>query len=121
MSQKVQEYIKKQELPQREILSRLRDLILKTFSNIKEENKMGVPQYEKKFCRVALRNHVNFGFVVKGLSKSEMALFEGKGKIIRHQKFYSLNDIDDIKIIKLLELVSKKTINCHQIQINYFY
>ncbi|MBK5134269.1 hypothetical protein JJE00_07605 [Candidatus Bathyarchaeota archaeon] len=47
------------------------------------------------------------------MSKSEMALFEGKGKMIRHQKFYSLNDIDDIEIIKLLELVSKKTINCH--------
>ena len=43
MSQKIEEYIKKQELSQREILSRLRDLILKTFSNIKEEIKMGVP------------------------------------------------------------------------------
>ncbi len=43
MSQKVEEYIKKQELPQREILLKLRDLIFKTFSNIKEEFKMGVP------------------------------------------------------------------------------
>ena len=113
MSQKVEEYIEKQELPQREILSKLRDLIFKTFSNIKEEFKMGVPWYEEKFYLVALRDHVNMGFAVKGLSESEVALFEGKGKMMRHRKFYSQNDIDDVEVTKLLELVSKKTIKCH--------
>jgi len=53
------------------------------------------------------------GFAVKGLSESEVALFEGKGKMMRHRKFYSQNDIDDVEVTKLLELVSKKTIKCH--------
>ena len=48
-----------------------------------------------------------------GLSTSEMALFEGKGKIMRHRKFYSTNDINETEIAKLLDLVAKKTASCH--------
>ena len=109
----MEEYIKKQESPQKEILSILRVLILKTLPIIKEEMKMGVPWYEEKFYLVSLRDHVNLGFAVKGLSKSEMALFEGKGKIMRHRKFYGINSIREEEIVKLLELVFQKTINCH--------
>ena len=113
MSQKVEEYIKKQESPQKEIISILRKLILKTLPNMKEDFKLGVPWYEEKFYLVGLRDHVNLGFAVKGLSTSEMALFEGKGKIMRHRKFYSTNDINEIEIAKLLDLVAKKTTSCH--------
>ena len=113
MEQKVEEYIKKQESPKKEILSILRSLILKTLPNIKEEIKMGVPWYEDKFYLVSLRDHVNLGFAVKGLSESEMSLFEGKGKIMRHRKFYSISDINEEELIKLLKLVFQKTINCH--------
>ena len=113
LNQKVEEYIKKQESPKKEILSILRSLILKTLPNIKEEMKMGVPWYEDKFYLVSLRDHVNLGFAVKGLSESEMALFEGKGKIMRHRKFYIINSISEEEIVKLLELVFQKTINCH--------
>ena len=80
MSQKVEEYIEKQELPQREILLKLRDLIFKTFSNIKEEFKMGVPWYEEKFYLVALRDHVNLGFAVKGLSNLRLPYLREKEK-----------------------------------------
>ncbi len=113
MEQKVEEYINKQKSPQKEILSILRSLIFKTLPNIKEEMKMGVPWYEDKFYLVSLRDHVNLGFAVKGLSESELALFEGKGKIMRHRKFYNINNITGEEIGKLLELVYKKTIICH--------
>jgi len=113
MSEKVEEYIEKQVLPQKKIVSILRDLILKTFPNIKEEFKMGVPWYEEKFYLVALRDHVNLGFAVKGLTKSEMMLFEGKGKIMRHLKFYTSDDINKTEVTKLLRLVAIKTISCH--------
>jgi len=113
MGQKVEEYINKQESPQKEILSSLRSLILKTLPNIKEKMKMGVPWYEEKFYLVSLRDHVNLGFAVKGLSDSEMSLFEGKGKIMRHRKFYSINNINEEEIIKMLKLVFQKSINCH--------
>jgi hypothetical protein len=109
---KVEKYIKNQKSPQREIVQRLRDTILKTLPEIKEEFKMGVPWYEGKFYVVALRNHVNLGFSVKGLSEQEKALFEGKGKMMRHVKFYSLEDVDEARVAKLLMLVAEKGVGC---------
>jgi len=110
MSSEVEGYIKKQNLPQKEIVQRIRITILKTLPAIKEELKMGVPWYEGKFYIVALKDHVNLGFSVQGLSDQEMSLFEGKGKMMRHIKFHSLNDVDDEKVAKLLKLVSEKSI-----------
>ena len=110
MISEVEGYIKKQNLPQKEIVQRLRITILKTLPAIKEELKMGVPWYEGKFYIVALKDHVNLGFSVQGLSDQEMSLFEGKGKMMRHIKFHSLNDVDDEKVAKLLILVAEKSI-----------
>ena len=111
-STEVKKYIKKQKSPQREITQQLRDIIKKTLPEIKEEFKMGVPWYEGKFYVVALREHVNLGFSIKGLSNREKALFEGKGKMMRHIKFYSLEDVNEIKVTKLLKLVAKKSAGC---------
>ena len=52
------------------------------------------------------------GFSVKDLSEQEKALFEGKGKIMRHVKFYSLEDADDARVVKLLRLVARKGVSC---------
>jgi hypothetical protein len=49
---------------------------------------------------------------VKGLSEQEMALFEGKGKMMRHRKFYSLEDVDEAKAAELLRLVAEKSKGC---------
>lgn len=111
-STQVERYIKNQKSPQKEIVQRLRDIILKTLPDIKEKFKMGVPWYEGKFYVVALRDHVNLGFSVKGLSKQEKMLFEGKGKMMRHIKFYSTEDIDEIKVAKLLQLIAEKGQGC---------
>jgi hypothetical protein len=86
----------------------LKEVILKTFPNISEELKMGVPWYEGKYYIVALKDHVNLGFSLKGLSKEEKELFEGSGETMRHIKVYSLKDIDEKKIVKLLRIVDKK-------------
>ena len=106
----VEKYIENQKSPQREIVQRLRDTILKTLPDIKEEFKMGVPWYEGKFYVVAFRDHVNLGFSVKGLSEQEKALFEGK--MMRHVKFYSLEDVDEARVVKLLRLVAEKGVGC---------
>ncbi len=111
-STEVEKYIEKQKSPQRGIVQRLRATILKTLPDIKEQFKMGVPWYEGKFYVVALRDHVNLGFSVKGLSEQEKALFEGKGKMMRHLKFYSLEDVDEARVAKLLRLVAEKTVGC---------
>lgn len=85
---------------------------MQALPNVKEEFKMGVPWYEGKFYVVALRDHVNLGFSVKGLSPEETALFEGKGKMMRHIKFYSLEDADEAKVVRLLRLVAEKAAAC---------
>ena len=110
ISVEVEGYIRKQISPQREIVQRLRTTILKTLPSVKEELKMGVLWYEGKFYIVALKDHVNLGFSVQGLSEEEMTLFEGKGKLMRHIKFHSLGDVDEVKVAKLLKLVSEKSI-----------
>jgi hypothetical protein len=112
MSTQVEKYMEKQRSPQKEIVKKLRDLILKALPDVKEEFKMGVPWYEGKFYVVALKDHVNLGFSVKGLSTQEMALFEGKGKIMRHLKFYFLEDVDEARLVKLVRLVAEKGEGC---------
>jgi hypothetical protein len=112
MSVKVEKYVEKQKSPQKEIIQKLRSAILKTLPDIKEEFKMGVPWYAGKFYIVALKDHVNLGFSVKGLSEQEKALFEGKGQMMRHVKFYAVEDVDEGKVAPLLRLVAEKTEEC---------
>jgi len=109
MNKKIEEYIEKQKSPQKEVCGKLREIIFKTFPDIKEEMKWGVPSYENgKYYFVALKTHVNLGFSLKGLSREEIDLFEGSGKIMKHLKISSLKDVDEKKIVKLLKLVKEK-------------
>jgi hypothetical protein len=107
MDEQVEHYVEKQRSPQKGIVGRLRKIILKTFPGIKEEMKMGVPWYEGKLYVAALKDHVNVGFCLKGLSEKEKRLLEGNGRTMRHIKIYSLKDIDDKKVEKLLRMAGK--------------
>ena len=110
MSNKIDEYINKQVSPQKEICQSLRKLILKTFPDTKEEMKWGVPAFaDGKFYIVALKDHVNMGFAIKGLTKEGRALFDGSGKTMRHIKVDKI-DIDENKITELIKLVDKKAV-----------
>jgi hypothetical protein len=104
---KVDDYVEKQKSPQKEICAKLRKIILETFPDIKEEMKLGVPWYEDKYYIVALKNHVNLGFSLEGLSEKEIGLFEGGGKTMKHIKVRSLDEIDEKDIVKLLNVVKK--------------
>ena len=109
MHEKVDEYIKKQKSPQKEICQKLREVILKNFPDVKEEIKWGVPSNEEgKYYFVALKTHVNLGFSLKGLTKKEIALFEGGGKTMKHIEISTLNDIDEKEIVKLMKLGEKE-------------
>ena len=107
MTKEVDDYITKQKSPQKEICQRLRDIILETSPNIKEEMKLGVPWYEGKYYIVALKNYVNLGFSLKGLSSNEVRLFEGGGKTMKHVKIRSLEEIDEEKIVALLKVIKE--------------
>lgn len=102
----VDTYIEKQTSPQKEICAKLRKIIFKTFPDITEEMKWGVPAYaDGKYYFVALKTHVNLGFAIKGLSKEKIALFQGSGKTVRVIEIRSEEDIDEKEIVKLLKLL----------------
>ena len=106
MDKKVYEYIEKQKSPQKDICKKIRTIILNTFPNIKEEMKWGVPSYnEVKYYFVALKDHVNLGFSIKGLSKKELALFSGSGKTMRNIEIKTIKEITEKEIVKLLKIV----------------
>jgi hypothetical protein len=105
MNKQVKEYLARLPSPQKEICTRLRKIILATCPDIEESFKNGVPWYECKYYIVGLKDHVNLGFSVEGLSAKQMSLLEGKGKYMRHIKLYSVDDIDEQKIGKLLKMV----------------
>jgi hypothetical protein len=109
MNNQIDDYINKQNSPQKEICQHLRRLILKTFPDAKEEMKWGVPAFaDGKFYIVALKDHVNLGFSIKGLAKEDMALFDGGGKTMRHIKVDKPENIDEKRIVELLKLVDKR-------------
>ena len=63
MDKLVDEYIRKQTYPQKEICLQLRGIIFGVFPGIEEKMKWGVPTYAKgRFYFVALKDHVNLGF-----------------------------------------------------------
>ena len=109
IDEKVDEYIEKQKSPQKEICRKLREIICATFPNIKEEMKWGVPAFaDGKFYIVALKDHVNMGFSIKGLTKEELSLFDGGGKTTKHIDINSLQGLNQKRIVKLLKLVHER-------------
>lgn len=99
----VSDYINKQPIQKKEILIKLRKLILENAPGIFEEIKMGVPWYEGKFYLVALKDHVNMGFAFNKMLEKYQKELEGKGKFMRHIKFFSEKDIDEKELVKLIK------------------
>lgn len=67
--------------------------------------KWGVPSYAKgTFNIIALKNHVNLGFSMKGLSKEEQERFEGSGKTMKTNRISSIKKINEDRLVELLKL-----------------
>jgi hypothetical protein len=105
MDAKVKAYLENLPSPQKEICEKVRKIILKTYPDLEESFKNGVPWYECKYYIVGLKDHVNIGFSIKDLSQKELDLFEGKGKFMRHIKLYTLDDVNESEIVKRLKIV----------------
>lgn len=106
---RVDEYIDKQQAPQKEICQKLRRLIFDQYPKIEEDMKWGVPAYGNgRYYIVALKDHVNLGFSLKGLTKEEVDLFDGGGKTMKHLEISSPKEIDRKRIVKLLKLVEER-------------
>ena len=113
-SKEVDGYIARFDGERKEILSRLRAIILKTSPGLREEMKMGVPWYGGSFYLVALKDHVNMGFCLGGSLKKYEKGLQGSGKYMRHLKFRSLADVDEVKISRLIRATEKTYSECHQ-------
>jgi len=110
MNSQINAYIEKQTSPQKEICRLLRELILKTFPDAKEEMKWGVPAFaDGNYYIVSLKEHVNIGFTLKGLTKEDEKLFDGGGKTMKHIEVRTLEEIDEERIISLLKLVNGRS------------
>ena len=111
MNDEITEYLKKQSSTQKAICRKLIGLIRITLPGIKEEKRWGVPVFgDGKFYVAAMKDHVNIGFAIRGLSVQELKLFEGSGKTMRHIKIASMKDIDETKIVKLIKLIDRKAV-----------
>jgi len=111
MDKDVRKYIEKQRSPQKEILKRLRRLILKTLPGCEEKPAWGVVAFAGgKFYIAAIKDRVHVGFAINGLSKKEIALFEGGGKTMRHIKIHLLQDIDEKKMARLIKMVDNRAV-----------
>lgn len=111
MDKQVSEYIDKQKSPQKEIIQKVRKIFQKTLPSCEEKMAWGVITFAAgKFYIAAMKNRVHVGFAITGLNKDETSLFEGSGKTMRHIKIPTLEDIDQKKLVRLIELVDKKAI-----------
>jgi hypothetical protein len=111
MNEEVDDYIKKQKSPQKEILQKVRKIFQKTLPSCKEKMMWGVVTFaEGKFYIAAMKNRVHVGFAITGLNKEEISMFEGSGKTMRHIKIPELKNIDEKKLVKLIKMVNDKAI-----------
>ena len=114
MDKQADAYIEKQKPPQKEILQKVRRIFKETLPNCEEKMTWGVITFASgKFYIAAMKNRVHVGFAVTGLSKDEISMFEGSGKTMRHLKIPTLENIDEIMLVKMIELVDKKAV-CKQ-------
>ena len=67
-----------------------------------------MPWYEGKYYIVVLKDHVNLGLSIKGLSSKDKELLQGSGKTMKHIEISSLDEIDEKKIVDLLKMVERK-------------
>ena len=109
MDKQVNEYIERQKSPQKEILQKVRKIFQKTLPSCEEKMAWGVVTFAGgKFYIAAMKNRVHVGFAISGLREDEISMFEGSGKTMRHIKIPTLEGIDKIKLVKMIELVDKK-------------
>lgn len=114
MNTQVNEYIEKQKSPQKEIIQKVRKIFQKKLSNSEEKMRWGVITYPPdKFYIASMKNRVHVGFAITGLNKDEIKLFEGSGKTMRHIKISTVEDVNEKKLIELIEMVNQKTSSNH--------
>ncbi len=111
MERPVNEYIERQQSPQKEILQEVRKIFRETLPNCEEKMAWGVVTFAGgKFYIAAMKNRVHVGFAITGLNRDEIGLFEGSGKTMRHIKIPTVESIDRKMLVRLIEMVDQKAV-----------
>ena len=109
MDSQIEKYIQKQKSPQKEIILKVIEIFQETLPNLKEKKGWGVITFGNgKFYLGTIGNRVHVGFAIGGFGDKEIGLFEGNGKTMRHIKIRTVEGIDRVKLVELIELVDKK-------------
>ena len=111
MDNQIEAYIEKQKSPQKEIIQKVRKIFQETIPGCEEKIAWGVIALRGgKFYIAAMKNRVHVGFAITGLNREEIDFFDGSGKTMKHIKIFSVMDIEEKKIVKLIKMVDKKAI-----------
>ncbi len=109
MTDKIKQYIEKQNPKERQLLEEARKLIFNTIPECDEFFQWGVLCYAKgKIYLCAMKGRIHIGFSIIGLSNEDVKIFEGSGKTARHIKIFTVNELEEKNIAKHLEMVNKK-------------
>ena len=102
----VNDYFDALESPQKEVASRLRQLLKAHFPDLSEGFKGRVPVYaldeNNLFSIEAYPNHVHFKFFKGALLLDPYYLLEGSGKGVRHLTFHTPQDINEDYVRQLI-------------------
>ena len=111
MDNQIEAYIEKQKSPQKEIIQKVRKIFQETIPGCEEKIAWGVIALRGgKFYIAAMKNRVHVGFAITGLNREEIDFFDGSGKTMKHIKIFSVMDIEEKKLVKLIKMVDKKAI-----------
>ncbi|MCB0731431.1 MAG: DUF1801 domain-containing protein [Ignavibacteriae bacterium] len=108
-SKAVSDYINFAPSDQFEILETLRKLIHTNVKNVSEAIKWNMPVFSnpKNFCYLqSTKNHVTLGFYNPERINDSANLLEGTGKVMKHVKIKSKDEINTELFSKWLKIVS---------------
>ncbi len=97
-------YVETLDLPIREIVIRLREIVTGSSADMKESIKWNVPTYSinSTLCSImAHKKHVNLQ-IFRGAHIDDANLLSGSGKDMRHIKFSNEVDIDVAQLKRIL-------------------
>lgn len=106
--EKVDAYFSKQPPERREIMERLREILIGLIPDCNEYMAWGVATYDDLFYIANLPKQVNMGFSIVGLPPKDVKRFQGGGKTMRHLKYPTKDSIDKDELVQLINLVKEK-------------
>ena len=93
----------------REMLERLRSVVMRALPDAVETVKWGQPTYvyhgKNLICFMIMEDHLNYGIFVG--AKLRSSRLEGSGKGLRHIKVFRVEDIDEKEFARLAKQASK--------------